>query len=89
MPDPFNLERFVDAQAQAYDGVRAELRAGARLVEKVRGRSIDARFGWPDNLKLRSSMTLFARATDDNADFHALLDKYYAGEPDPRTLELL
>ncbi len=34
-------------------------------------------------------MTLFARATDDNADFLTVLDKYYRGEPDPRTTELL
>ena len=34
-------------------------------------------------------MTLFAEATDDDADFTAVLGKYYGGEPDPRTLELL
>ena len=43
------------------------------------GRSIEDIFGWPDNLKVRSSMTLFAHATDDNADFVAVLDKFYAG----------
>ena len=46
-------------------------------------------FGSPDDLKVRSSMTLFAEATDDDADFTAVLDKYYGGEPDPRTLDLL
>ena len=34
-------------------------------------------------------MTLFARSTDDNADFVAVLDKYYGGEEDPVTVEKL
>lgn len=45
--------------------------------------------GVPDNMKLRSCMTLFLHATDDNAVFRAVLDKYFGGEEDPRTLELL
>ena len=46
-------------------------------------------FGYPDDLKLRSSMTLFARAAPDDAVFAAVLDRYFGGEPDPRTLERL
>ncbi len=46
-------------------------------------------FGSPDDLKLRSSMTLFARATEDNEDFVALLDKYYDGQEDRLTVERL
>lgn len=45
--------------------------------------------GVPDNMKLRSCMTLFLHATDDNDVFRAVLDKYFGGEEDPRTLELL
>ena len=45
-------------------------------------------FGYPDDLKLRSSMTLFARAADDPALFEQVLERFYDG-PDPRTLELL
>ena len=45
-------------------------------------------FGWPDELKLRSSMTLFARATDCPV-FQQVLDKYYGGVEDERTLRLL
>ena len=55
----------------------------------IDGRSAEEVFGSPDDLKLRSSMTLFARATDDNADFVAVLDKFYGGEEDPATVELL
>lgn len=57
---------------------------GERPIEMILG-SVDA-------LKLRSSMTLFAMASADSADrqlFGALLDRYYGGEPDPRTLEML
>src|SRR3954452_18188870 len=127
--DPFNLQRFVDAQGRVYDQVLAELRAGrkrshwiwfifpqlaalgnsstakhfgieslseaqaylahpvlgarlrecTRLVLAIDGRSVDDIFGSPDNLKVRSSMTLFARAGEDNADFLAVLDKFYGG----------
>jgi uncharacterized protein (DUF1810 family) len=46
-------------------------------------------FGYPDDLKLRSSMTLFARAAPENPVFAAVLDRYFDGEPDARTLDLL
>ena len=45
--------------------------------------------GYPDDLKLRSSMTLFAAADPDCPVFRQVLEKYYNGEPDPLTLELL
>ncbi|HTY27364.1 MAG TPA: DUF1810 domain-containing protein [Mycobacterium sp.] len=139
MDDPFDLQRFVDAQDRVYDRVLAELRAGekrshwiwfifpqlsalgssstaklfgigslaearaylthpvlgqrlrecARLVSAIEDRSVDDIFGWPDNLKVRSSMTLFAQTTEDNADFLAVLEKFYGGQQDPRTLQLL
>jgi uncharacterized protein (DUF1810 family) len=80
------------AEAQAYlghDVLGARLRECTRLVNAIEGRSIDDIFGWPDNLKVRSSMTLFARATADNAEFVHLLEKFYAGEQDPATAALL
>jgi uncharacterized protein (DUF1810 family) len=45
-------------------------------------------FPYPDDLKLRSSMTLFARAADDPTPFEAVLERFYDG-PDERTLALL
>jgi uncharacterized protein (DUF1810 family) len=68
---------------------------GPRLIEAsrallgVEGRSAGQILGHPDDLKLRSSMTLFARAAADPAVFQAVLDRYYDGRPDERTLELL
>jgi uncharacterized protein (DUF1810 family) len=137
--DPFQLQRFVDAQAPVYQNVLSELRAGfkhshwmwfifpqlkglgrsptairfgistmaeahaylnhevlgprlrvcTRLVIAIDGLSANEIFGSPDDLKLRSSMTLFAQATSDNGDFLDVLNKFYGGDPDPATLSLL
>jgi uncharacterized protein (DUF1810 family) len=137
--DPFDLKRFVEAQAPVYRSVVDELRAGCKrshwmwfvfpqlrglgssptamhygissleearaflrhdllgprlhectqLVNQVQGRSIGQIFGSPDDLKLCSSMTLFARATNDNQDFVAVLDKYYDGQQDQLTVARL
>ncbi|BBY10135.1 DUF1810 domain-containing protein [Mycobacterium marseillense] len=137
--DPFDLKRFVDAQAAVYGNVVGELRDGrkrshwmwfvfpqlrglggsptavhygissldearaylghallgprlrecARLVTGVQGRSAAQIFGSPDDLKLCSSMTLFAHATEDDADFVAVLEKYYDGRQDELTLKRL
>jgi uncharacterized protein (DUF1810 family) len=79
-------------EAGAYLGhelLGPRLRECARLVTAVQGRSIGQIFGSPDDLKLCSSMTLFARATEDNQDFVAVLDKYYDGREDRLTLERL
>ncbi|BBZ69656.1 DUF1810 domain-containing protein [Mycobacterium paraseoulense] len=72
-----------------HDVLGPRLRECTRLVNEVQGRSVRDIFGSPDDLKLRSSMTLFAHATDDNEDFVALLDKYYDGRQDQLTLERL
>ena len=137
--DPFDLQRFVDAQARVYDTVLAELRNGrkrshwiwfifpqlaglgrsptaarfavtslaearaylaheilgarlrecSRLVAAIDGSTVEQIFGRPDDLKVRSSMTLFARATDENAEFRAVLEKFYGGVEDPATVKLL
>ena len=65
------------------------LRECARLVNLVEGRSISQIFGYPDDLKFRSSMTLFASVALDNQVFKAALQTYFAGQPDPVTLERL
>jgi uncharacterized protein (DUF1810 family) len=80
------------AEARAYlahDVLGPRLRECARLVASIDGQSVEDIFGFPDDLKVRSSMTLFARATDDNAAFIAVLDKFYNGEEDPVTVAAL
>jgi uncharacterized protein (DUF1810 family) len=139
MNDPYNLQRFVDAQRDVYEQVRSELREGRKrshwmwfifpqiaglgrshmaeafaigskdeaaayldhsvlgprlrecteLVTQVQGRTLEQILGYPDNLKFRSSMTLFAQAGADNQIFFAALAKYCNGELDPATLERL
>jgi uncharacterized protein (DUF1810 family) len=79
-----------EARAYLEHGVLGpRLHECTRLVIAIRGRSIEEIFGFPDDLKVRSSMTLFARATEDNQDFVQLLDKYYDGEEDPLTVARL
>jgi uncharacterized protein (DUF1810 family) len=135
MADPFNLGRFVDAQAPVYDEVRRELKVGrkrshwmwfifpqiaglgqspmsirfaiasldeakaylahpvlgarlrecARLTFDVEGKSARGIFGSIDEMKFRSSMTLFARAAPDEDIFQRCLDQYFDGSPDPAT----
>ncbi|CAM2988552.1 DUF1810 domain-containing protein [Methylobacterium mesophilicum] len=136
MAEPYDLDRFVAAQAGVYDRALAELRAGekrshwmwfifpqiaglgsspmarryaigtldearaycghpvlgARLractaaVNGVTGRSAHAIFGSPDDMKFRSSMTLFARAAPEEPGFAEALARYFGGAPDPLTL---
>jgi uncharacterized protein (DUF1810 family) len=68
---------------------------GPRLIEcaeaalSVESRSAHDIFGSPDDMKLRSCATLFASVSPAGSVFHQLLDKYFQGEPDQRTLRLL
>ena len=139
MSDPFDLDRFVAAQASVYSQVVRELSEGrkrshwmwfifpqiaglgrssmsqayaiqslqeareylahpllgARMREccqalmALEGRTAHEIFRSPDDLKLRSSLTLFARAAPDEPLFDDLLVKYFGGKEDPATLELL
>lgn len=80
------------AEARAY---LAHPLLGPRLLECVeallalQGVSAHDVVGSPDDLKLRSSATLFARASPPGSAFERLLAKYFSGEPDPGTLRLL
>ncbi len=141
MHDPYDLERFVKAQAGAYDRALAELQAGRKrshwmwfvfpqlaglgsstmaaayairslqearaylkhpvlgprllecvqAVNAVRERSAGDIFGYPDELKFRSSLTLFALAAAgaEKTPFQKALDRYFEGEGDPLTVQKL
>ncbi len=136
--DPFDLQRFVEAQDPVYRRVLDELRAGVKrshwmwfvfpqvaglgrspmaerfaisgrdearayldhaiLGARLRdcteavlvhaGRSAHAIFGSPDDVKFRSSMTLFS-AVGGGAPFDTALGRFFGGEPDGETLRLL
>lgn len=79
-------------QARAYAAhpvLGARLREATALVLAVQGRSAHDILGSPDDLKLRSSMTLFQAAVPDEPLFGQLLQRYYGGMPDAATLALL
>jgi uncharacterized protein (DUF1810 family) len=61
----------------------------AETVLAGEGRSASEIFGYPDDMKLKSSMTLFASVSDTHSVFVRVLDKYFHGERDARTLQLL
>ena len=73
----------------AHPVLGARLLACSEAVERVVGRSAHEILGSPDDLKLRSSMTLFAAAAPDRPVFAAVLGKYYDNLPDPVTTKLL
>ena len=80
------------AMAQGYlrhDVLGPRLIECTRTVLGVSGRTAHQVFGSPDDLKFRSSMTLFSRADPEQPVFADALAKYYGGIEDPRTVELL
>jgi uncharacterized protein (DUF1810 family) len=82
------------AEAKAYLahpllGARLCACCEAAVAVAVSGRSARDIFGSPDDVKLRSCATLFAATSPQEPVFQALLDVYFAGEPDQRTLQLL
>ena len=79
-------------EAQAYlqhPVLGPRLRECTLLVNLVEGRTLEEIFGHPDDLKFRSSMTLFAHAAPDNPVFEDALRKYCGAAYDPLTLERL
>ena len=65
------------------------LRECTRLVNVVEGRSINRIFGSPDDVKFKSSMSLFAGVASENQIFKDALEKYFDGELDPLTVQRL
>jgi uncharacterized protein (DUF1810 family) len=80
------------AEAQAYlvhPVLGARLRECAAVVAALTGVGVEDVFGGIDAVKLRSSMTLFARAAPEEPVFVEVLARNFAGEPDPATERLL
>lgn len=87
MAQRFALSSLEEASAYlAHPVLGRRLRECAMLVAGISGRSITEIFGHPDDMKFRSSMTLFARAAPDEPIFATCLRRYFGGEPDPQTL---
>lgn len=68
---------------------------GPRLIEisrallELEGSDANAVFGYPDDFKLHSSMTLFSQVKGTDEVFNEVLQKYFAGKPDRKTLASL
>jgi uncharacterized protein (DUF1810 family) len=65
------------------------LREAAEAVLNLQNRSATEIFGYPDDLKLRSCATLFAAVSPPGSVFDRVLEEYYAGGRDGKTLQLL
>jgi Uncharacterized conserved protein len=80
------------AEAEAY--LRHPI-LGPRLIESaeallgIEGRSAREILGSPDDMKLRSSATLFSQVAPPGSPFHRILDRFFGGQPDRRTKELI
>lgn len=87
----FAIADLAEARAYlAHPVLGPRLRTCAQALLEIEGRSAREILGAIDALKLRSSMTLFARAAGpDEPLFAAVLDRYYDGEPDPETVRRL
>jgi len=86
----YAIESVAEAEAYLNDPV-----LGRRLVEcagallRLEGRSAHEIFGSPDDSKLKSSATLFAHVSPAGSVFERVLDRYFRGERDSKTLRLL
>ena len=60
-----------------------------RLVNQIEGRTVEDIFGYPDDMKFHSSITLFAQAAPEDQVFKDALQKYFKGEIDQLTLDRL
>jgi uncharacterized protein (DUF1810 family) len=79
-------------EAKAYlghDVLGVRLRECAGILVGVQGRTVEEIFGYPDDLKFHSSMTLFAKAAEEEGVFQEALRKYFGGAMDGGTLERL
>ena len=86
----FALRSVGEAKAYlAHPVLGARLRECAQLTLDKEGKTARDIFGGIDEMKFRSSMTLFARAAPDEDLFQRCIDKHFAGAPDPATLAKL
>lgn len=88
-------EKYAIRSAEEASAYLADPILGSRLLRcveavlSVNGRSAHDIMGSPDDLKLRSSMTLFAAVSDHGSPFHKAIDRFYDGKFDERTISIL
>ena len=90
MSQNFGLASKAEARSYLEHNILGpRLRECTDLMLAVPNRSIGSIVGYPDDLKFRSSMTLFAIAAPAESIFDAALQKFFHGERDPVTISLL
>jgi uncharacterized protein (DUF1810 family) len=88
-------EKYAIRSAEEAAAYLADPILGSRLIRcveavlSIHGRTAHDIFGSPDDLKLRSSMTLFAAVSDHGSPFHKVIERFYQGRFDERTIEIL
>ncbi|WP_431287174.1 DUF1810 domain-containing protein [Roseateles chitinivorans] len=86
----YGIESLDEAIAYLdHDVLGARLRECVALMNTHRNKTAEQILGSVDAMKFRSSLTLFAKASGDEAVFIEALDRYFGGQPDQRTLDLL
>ena len=89
----YDLSRFLKAQeTEEYlknDLLRDRLVEISEALLQLESNDAGEVMGYPDDLKLRSSMTLFHEVAPETEVFQKVLDKFFEGKPDQRTIELL
>ena len=86
----YAIENLDEAKAYLAEPVLAEhMQKICEALLENESSNAEEVMGWPDDLKLRSSMTLFKEADPDNAIYQKVLDKFFDGEADEKTLEIL
>jgi len=84
----FAISGMDEARAYlAHPMLGPRLREYTAIVVGVEGRSVEEIFGYPDDLKFHSSMTLFAKAAEEGGVFAQALEKYFGGKMDEGTLQ--
>lgn len=90
MAQQFAIGSLDEAKAYLQHPVLGQrLRECTQLILNVKGRTIEEIFPYPDHLKFRSCMTLFMSAATDNTLFKNALHKYFDGQPDQKTMNVL
>lgn len=90
MADRYGISSRGETEAYvAHPLLGSRLRHCTELVVAVEGRSVEQIFGSPDDMKFRSSMTLFSSVVAEGSVFTTALEKYFRGEPDQLTIDRL
>ena len=86
----YAIEDYEEAKAYIENAVtNAHLRESSEALLQLESDDATRVMGWPDDLKLRSSMTLFALAAKENEVFRRVLDKFFDGKLDAQTVDIL